>query len=191
MRISPEEIHLADPENYERLHHIGSKAPSKAPYFYDAFGLKTAAFGTTSNELHRIRRSAIGPAFSRKACLQLESIVQEKAAKLVRRMNVLLDEGKSVDLHHGFRALSVDVITDFSFDNDYKQLDSPTFGTDYYEMSSELITRGWVLQAFPFLLPLSELITLPIAKRISGALYEFLTFRDVSYISLRESGGAS
>lgn len=174
------------------MHYIGSKAPSKAPYFYDAFGLKTAAFGTTSNELHRVRRSAIGPAFSRKACLQLESIVQEKAAKLISRMRDLLNEGKSVDLHHGFRALSVDVITDFSFDNDYKQLDSPTFGTDCYEMSSELITRGWVLQAFPFLLPLSELITLPIAKRISGALYEFLTFRDVGSISLCESsGGAS
>ena len=107
-------------------------------------------------------------------------------------MRDLLNEGKSVDLHHGFRALSVDVITDFSFDNDYKQLDSPTFGTDCYEMSSELITRGWVLQAFPFLLPLSELITLPIAKRISGALYEFLTFRDAGSISLCESsGGAS
>jgi hypothetical protein len=112
VRISPDEIHLADPENYEKLHYIGSKAPSKAPYFYDAFGLKTAAFGTTSNELHRVRRAAISPAFSRKAVLQLEDIVQEKTAKLISRMKDLLDEGKPVDLHHGFRALSVDIITD-------------------------------------------------------------------------------
>ncbi|CZR67799.1 related to cytochrome P450 CYP3/CYP5/CYP6/CYP9 subfamilies [Phialocephala subalpina] len=177
VRISPDEIHLADPENYEKLHYVGSKAPSKAPYFYDAFGLKIAAFGTTSNELHRIRRAAISPAFSRKAVLQLEDIVQEKTAKLINRIKDLLDEGKPVDLHHGFRALSVDIITDYSFDNDYKQLDSPTFGSDFYEMTSELITRGWVLQAFPFLLPLSDLITLPMAKRINGALYEFLLFR--------------
>lgn len=181
VRISPDEIHLADPENYEKLHYIGSKAPSKAPYFYDAFGLKTAAFGTTSNELHRVRRAAISPAFSRKAVLQLEDIVQEKTAKLISRIKDLLDEGKPVDLHHGFRALSVDIITDYSFDNDYKQLDSPTFGSDFYEMTSELITRGWVLQAFPFLLPLSDLITLSMAKRINGALYEFLLFREVSW----------
>ena len=191
VRISPDEIHLADPENYEKLHYIGSKAPSKAPYFYDAFGLKTAAFGTTSNELHRVRRAAISPAFSRKAVLHLEAIVQEKTAKLVSRMKDLLDAGKTVDLHHGFRALSVDIITDYSFDNDYKQLDSPTFGSDFYEMTSELITRGWVLQAFPFLLPLSDLITLPMAKRINGALYEFLSFREVSSRSLCGLEGAN
>lgn len=69
VRISPDDIHLADLDNYERLHCIRSKAPSKAPYFYDAFGLKTAAFDTTSNELHRVRRAAIIPAFTRKACL--------------------------------------------------------------------------------------------------------------------------
>jgi cytochrome P450 len=142
--------------------------------------LKTAGFGTTSNELHRIRRSAINPSFSRKAVLQLEEIVQEKTAKLISRMKDLLDKGKPVDLHHGFRALSVDIITDYSFDNDYKQLDSPTFGSDFYAMTSELITRGWVLQAFPFLLPLSDLISLSMAKRINGALYEFMLFRDVS-----------
>ncbi|KFY83897.1 hypothetical protein V500_09804 [Pseudogymnoascus sp. VKM F-4518 (FW-2643)] len=178
VRISPDEIHLADPENYEKLHYIGSKAPSKAPYFYDAFGLKTAAFGTTSNEIHRVRRAAISPAFSRKAVLELESIVQEKSTKLNSRIKDLLDEGKPVDLHHGFRALSVDIVTDYSFDNDYKQLDSPTFGSDFYEMTSELITRGWVLQAFPFLLPLSDLITLPMAKSINRGLYEFLLFRE-------------
>ena len=100
-------------------------------------------------------------------------------------MKDLLDGGNPVDLHHGFRALSVDIITDYSFDNDYKQLDSPTFGSDFYEMTSELITRGWVLQAFPFLLPLSDLITLPMAKRINGALFEFLLFRKVrTYVSL-------
>jgi cytochrome P450 len=127
VRISPDEIHLADSDNYEKLYYIGSKAPSKAPYFYDAFGFKVAAFGTTGNELHRVRRAAISPAFSRKVCLQLESVVQEKATRLVSRMNDLLDEGKPVDLHHGFRALAVDVVTDFAFDHDYKQLDSPNF----------------------------------------------------------------
>ncbi|KFY37873.1 hypothetical protein V494_04603 [Pseudogymnoascus sp. VKM F-4513 (FW-928)] len=177
VRISPDEIHLADPENYEKLHYVGSKAPSKAASFYDGFDLKIAAFGTISNDLHRVRRAAISPSISRKAVLELENIVQEKSAKLNSRMKELLDEGKSVDLHHGFRAYSVDVVTDYSFDNDYKQLDSPNFGSDFYEMSSKLITRVWVLQAFPFLLPVAELITLPMAKKLHSGLYEFLLFR--------------
>ena len=152
----------------------------KPPDFYNSFGLKTAPFGTTSNELHRVRRAAINPAFSRKAVLQLEDIVQEKTAKLVSRIEDLLAEGKPVDLHHGYRALSVDIITEYSFGDDYKQLDSPTFAADFYKMTGELIARGWVLQAFPFLSPLSKMITLGMAKKMNRALYGFLLFRTVS-----------
>ncbi len=99
-------------------------------------------------------------------------------------MKGLVIQGKSVDLHHGYRALSVDVITDYSFDNDYQQLDSPTFASDFYEMTGELLARGWVLQAFPFLLPLSNMITLGMAKTLNRALYEFLVFRTVSLVEL-------
>jgi hypothetical protein len=180
VRISPTEIHLSDPDNYEKVYYIGKKAPSKAPYFYNGFGLKTAAFGTCPNELHRVRRAAINPVFSRKFVIQQENIVQEKTTKLINRIKSFLDEGKTVDLHHGYRALSVDIITDYSFDNDYKQLDSPNFAVSFYEMSSDLVTRGWVLQAFPFLLPLSNYITVGIAKWINSSLYEFLVFKNVS-----------
>jgi cytochrome P450 len=180
VRISPTEIHLADPDNYEKVYYVGSKAPSKAPYFYDSFGLNTAAFGTASNELHRIRRAVINPVFSRKAVLELESIVQEKTAKLVKRMNGLLAEKQPVDLHHGYRALSVDVISDYAFDNDSKQLDSPTFAASFYEMAGDLLVRGWILQAFPFLLPLSKMVTLRMAKKMSKALYLWFVFRAVS-----------
>jgi hypothetical protein len=81
VRISPTEIHLSDPDNYEKIYYIGKKAPSKAPYFYDGFGLKTATFGTCPNELHRVRRAAINPVFSRKFVIQQEDIVQEKTTK--------------------------------------------------------------------------------------------------------------
>jgi cytochrome P450 len=141
--------------------------------------LKTAAFGTPSNELHRVRRGALNPLFSRKAVLELQNVVQSKVEKLSRRMNEAVNDGKPVDLHHGFRALAVDVITDYAFDNCYNQLDTPNFAADFFEMTKELIPRGWVVQAFPFLLPLSNMITPSMAKRINTALYNFLEFRMV------------
>jgi hypothetical protein len=67
VRISPNEIHLSDLENYEKIYYIGSKAPSKAGYFYNAFGLHTAAFSTPGNELHCVRCSVLNLLFSRKA----------------------------------------------------------------------------------------------------------------------------
>jgi len=179
VRISPNEVHLSDPENYEKIYYIGSKAPSKAGYFYSAFGLKTAGFGTLSNELHRVRRGALNPLFSKKAVLQLENVVQSKVEKLLHSADQKLAQGESVDLYHGFRALSVDVITDYAFDNCYNQLDSPEFAAGFFNMLQELIPRGWFLQAFPFLLPITNLITPNMAKKINIYLYNFLKFRQV------------
>jgi len=180
VRVSPDEIHLSDPDNYEKVYYIGSKAPSRSSYFYDAFGLKTAAFGTTSNELHRVRRAALTPLFSRKAVLELEAVVQSKASKLIARVKDAISKEQPVDLHHGFRALAVDVITDYAFGNCYNQLDKDNFAADFFEMTSELAPRGWLLQAFPILLPISEWVTLGMAKRMNIYLYNFLQFRTVA-----------
>lgn len=179
VRISPDEIHLSDPDNYEKIYYIGSKAPSKAGYFYSAFGLKTAAFGTLSNDLHRVRRGALNPLFSRKSVLELEGVVQSKVDKLLRCVGEELAQGEPVDLYHGFRALAVDVITDYSFDNCYNQLDTPDFAASFFDMTSQLVPRGWVIQAFPILLPISNLITPSVAKRLNIYLYNFLQFRQV------------
>jgi hypothetical protein len=86
-------------------------------------------------------------------------------------MEELLSEGEPVDLHHGYRALAVDIVTDYSFDNCYNQLDTPNFAEDFFDMTEELIPRGWVLQAFPILLPISNLVTFDIATRMNTALY--------------------
>jgi Cytochrome P450 len=185
-RISPDEIHLNDPDNYEKVYYIGSTAPPKTRYFYDAFGLKTAAFGTTNNALHRVRRAAINPVFSRKAVLQLEDVIQAKTQKLIHRIDELLSEGKPIDLHHGYRALAVDIVTDYSFDNCYNQLNTPHFAANFFNMTGELILRVWVLQALPILGPISNLVTMGIAKRMNTALYLFLQFRMVIYLASRE-----
>lgn len=179
IRISPDEIHLSDPENYEKLYYIGSKAPSKAGYFYSAFGLKTSSFATLSNELHRVRRRALSPLFSKRVALQLEDVVQSKVEKLLHSANQKLTRGESVDLYHGFRALSVDVITDYAFDNCYNKLDTLDFDTGYFAMARQLSRRIWFFQAFPSLQLITSFITLNMAKRINIYLYSFLEFREV------------
>lgn len=186
MRISPNEVHLSDAENYEKIYFIGSKAPSKAAYFYSAFGLKTAGFGTISNELHRVRRGALNPLFSKRAVLQLEDVVQAKVEKLMDSASHKLERGESVDLYHGFRALSVDVITDYAFDNCYNQLDTPDYASGFFNMLQELLPRGWFLQAFPFMLPITNLITPNVARKINIYLYNFLLFREVIFLHISQ-----
>jgi hypothetical protein len=126
---------LSDPANYEKIYNVGSKF-YKDPAFYGAIGAPKAAFTTPSNELHRVRRAALNPMFSRKLVLELEDVVQDKASKLSNRIESGTKDGnpEGVDLHFGFRAVSVDVITDYAFGDCYNLLEKDDFGKYFFDM---------------------------------------------------------
>lgn len=150
VRITPDEVHLADADNYDKIYYIGTKY-WKSPNYYNALCVPHSSFGSTPNEIHRIRRGALNPMFSRQRVLELEGIVQEKANKVCWRMQAGVDQGKPVDLHHAFRAVSVDVISDFAFDGCYDFLDQDDIGATFFEMSRGIGPALWVFQQFPSL----------------------------------------
>lgn len=157
---------------------MGSKY-SKAPNFYRAFGSNSAAFTTPSNEVHRVRRAALNPLFSRKMVLELEDVVQSKAQKLYLRLTDALTAGTALDLHHGFRAVSVDVITDYAFDNCYNLLDQAGFGVDFFAMVRGLGPAFWFFQQWPFIQPIALKTPLWLAKILSKPLGSFLQMQAV------------
>ncbi|OCL12665.1 hypothetical protein AOQ84DRAFT_418860, partial [Glonium stellatum] len=55
VRITPNEVHLSDPENYDKIYNMSTHF-YKDPNFYDALGLGYATFSTIPNDLHRARR---------------------------------------------------------------------------------------------------------------------------------------
>ncbi|KAH0566183.1 hypothetical protein GP486_000415 [Trichoglossum hirsutum] len=150
VRIAPNEIHLSDPENYDRIYHIGAKY-YKCPKFYGCFGLDSCTFCTWDSELHRVRRAALNPRFSRKSVLELEGVVQSKVQKLCQKVADMLHTNKPVDLHHGFRAISIDVITDYAFDNCYDLLDKAGFGLEFFSMIDAILPTFWIFYQWPLL----------------------------------------
>ncbi|OJI96369.1 hypothetical protein ASPVEDRAFT_78143 [Aspergillus versicolor CBS 583.65] len=169
IRITPNEIHLSDPENCEKIYFVGSRY-AKDPIFYDAFGTKKSVFITSTPEAHRIKRAALNPFFSRKKVLDLEGIVHEKAQKLVARMKKAFESSDGIDLHHGFRAISIDVITDYAFDNSYNFLDEEDFGVGFFNSIRAIGPALWFFQQFPAIQDLALHIPYWLAKRLSGPL---------------------
>ena len=189
IRINPDEIHLSNPENYEKIYSLSSPF-YKAPNFYKAFaGPASEVFVAVSNETHRVHRAALNHLFSRKMILELEGLVQSKAAKLKQHIQKALNAGKSIDLHHGFRAIAVDVITDYAFNSCYNLLERDDFGVHFLAMMQDLGSTFWLYQQFPFIKLLILRTPRWLAKLTSKPTASHMLVEMVQYTSISVLSG--
>jgi len=103
----------------------------KSPVFYGAFCIPNASFATPSESLHRRKRARLNPMFSRRMVLNLEEVVQDKAQKIIQILQKATEEKRPVDLHHTFRSLSIDVISEYAFNKCFNLLDSADLGAEF------------------------------------------------------------
>jgi cytochrome P450 len=178
VRITPDEVHLSDPAHYDFVYGMKSGF-YKDHRFYGALGIDVATFGSINNDVHRRRRAALNPFFSRKKVLELEDIVHDKADKLCRILHHDKEANKPTNIDAAFRAISVDVITDYAFGESWGQLDSPDLGAWFSEMVRGSSSMFFTLQAFPTLMFLHSLPP-AVAKRMSPAVADFIGCQVVS-----------
>jgi len=177
VRITPDEVHLSDPLNYELINFVGSKWPKSN--FYDIFGLEYSTFSARSPDLHRIRRSALNPFFSRKMVLELEDIVQDKASKLISLAKNAFSAGKSLNLHFAFRSISVDVITEYAFGQSYDLLDRPDLGQELFVMIQRAGRPLWAFHQSPMLQNIALSLPRGVASFLSPPVGQVLRLREV------------
>lgn len=177
VRITPNEVSLSNPEHYETIYYVGSKY-AKDPRYYDAFGMEYASFTSCPNELHRLRRGPLNKFFSRAMVLELQSIVQQKADKLCALITKSSKAGEMLDIHHGCRAVSIDVITEYMFNKCYDLLDAADLGTQFFELVRGIGPALWVFQQWPELSIMNGLPTWML-KKMSPPLAQILNLQEV------------
>ncbi|KAK0634554.1 cytochrome P450 [Bombardia bombarda] len=156
VRISPNEVHLSDPANYDKIYNVGSKFTKDRGFYGPMEGpLKMPILLTIkSNEEHRMRRGQLNPFFSRRSVLDLEEIIWAKTRMLCDMMEAALDsDAKIFNAHHALRAFSVDIITEYAYARCWNQLDMGDFGAGYQEAIRSIQQFFPWFVHFPFLLP--------------------------------------
>ena len=91
------------------------------------FGTSQAAVGTTSHELHRVRRAGLNPFFSKRSVVRLEPVLHANVNRLCDRLRDFAGTGQAVNLSDAFTCLSADVIGSYAFGRSYAFLDTPDF----------------------------------------------------------------
>jgi cytochrome P450 len=159
---------MNDPSDYDRIYSMSSKF-YKDPLFYDALGLEVM-FTSINNDLHRYRRAPLNNFFSRRAVFDLEDIVQEKTRKLCERVQQSFDSGKPVDIRAGTRAISIDVATEYAFNDCWNHLDAEDFNAWFSDAVYDTGVMWWNFQQFPFLLGPMRAIPEDYARKMSPAM---------------------
>ncbi len=163
VRISPSEVHLSDPENYDKIYNVGTKYV-KDPAFYAPMEAPVSTpilLTVLSLEEHRIRRRMITPFFSRQSVLEVEDMVWTKANKLCDIMHAHFEKSAPdapFETYKAVRAVAVEVITEYAYARCWHSLDQEDFGMWLPEAIHAVQTMFPTLQAAPSLIPLFQAI---------------------------------
>jgi hypothetical protein len=178
VRVTPDEIHLSDPTNYEIINNVGSKYAKSLP-FYDALSVGYSTFSAGPADVHRMRRGMLNPFFSRQMVMKMESLVQMRADKLCQLVRTKFAKNEPVDLHHAFRAISVDVITDYAFGQSYNLLDTDDLGAELFAMIQGVGPAMWIFQQWPEMRKFALSLPRSVAKAMSRPLGRVMRMQDV------------
>ena len=111
-----------------------------------------SGFGTVDHDLHRLRRAAINPFFSKQKVAQLQPVVQRLADKLCRKLERIRDTDEVVPIECAFDAFTMDVITEYSLDETFGYLDQTGWSSDFRELERAFGEMGYRQKLFPPLL---------------------------------------
>jgi hypothetical protein len=86
VRINPWEVHINDPEFFETIYSMA--AFDKVSQHVDWCNIPSSTIFTLPHDLHRLRRSALNPFFSKRQIYFYASEIQARATKFCNRINV-------------------------------------------------------------------------------------------------------
>ncbi|KAL8668695.1 MAG: hypothetical protein Q9168_006684 [Polycauliona sp. 1 TL-2023] len=181
IRVSPEEVHVNDPDFFGQLFVGSSKGKvEKWPRAMLATGtLGVSIFTSIEHDLHRTRRAPWNPYFSKQSIRRIHPVlIQPLVNKLCARLAQQWTGGKTVVMTHAWASLTADIVSEYSFPQGYNLLDKPEFDTEHHAAWMAFSAATHPSIHFPWLLKIMNVIPLWAIKHISSAFYMTLRERE-------------
>ena len=181
IRISPTELHVSDPDFYNVLYAGGSQRRHKDLFVIRGFYCPESGFGTRDHDIHRMRRMALNPFFSKQAVQRLEPMIQSKIDLLCRRLREFAQQGQVLTVENAMMALTTDIISEYSFGYSYDALEQEDLAASWTGSFREAMGSS-VLLRYPYFQFLGRFMTrlpLRIVNVVSPTLVPAVTIMNV------------
>ncbi|EEP81221.1 predicted protein [Uncinocarpus reesii 1704] len=185
IRISPYELHINDPEYYSTLY-SHSSPKDKYYYYVKPFDFPRSSFGTESAQVHRFRRGAMNPFFSRGKVLQHEGLVQELVRKFCDRIEGFGKTSQIVPLSLGFTCLTTDLITSFVLKRSYRFLEATDWNPHWGQTLRDASELGMMSRQVTWMLPILKSLPRAWAEALNPGLVLFFSLVQRTYQRIAE-----
>jgi cytochrome P450 len=136
-------------------------------------GAPTSSFATAPHYLHRLRRTALNPFFSKRSISTIEPLLISKIELLCRRFEDAIKTKEVIRLDAAYTALTMDIITHYAYGQSYNHLAEDDFKLSWKEAIIGVAANGAFLRQFPWALPIMKATPLSLLQKINpqaGAL---------------------
>ena len=151
VRINPYELHVNDPGFYHEIYSGSHRKRNKYAWQVKSGNSALAMGFTVSHELHRLRRGALDPYYSKSNVLKDSSIIEDKAQKFCALIETCVSSGQTLNLTDALVATTTDIISIFAFNDCFNLLDSGELTAKWRRtvtsvMKSTALTNhfGWI-----------------------------------------------
>ena len=83
--------------------------------------------------MHRKRRAALNPFFSKQKVMSLEPVIRNQIEKLVRRIDEFASSGNVLPIGVAYGAATMDIISEYALEKSYGNLEHPDFNQELVE----------------------------------------------------------
>ena len=170
---------MNDPDFLDQLFTGASKRRDKYKIACNGLATPGAGLGTISHDLHRTRRAALNPFFSKQNIRRLEPIIQEALGKVLDRLSQHAKTGLPLHINMLYSALTSDVINNFAFGPSESSLDKPDLNEGYFKAFIEAAEGYHITCYLPFLPMMYASLPLPIVKLMFPKVTVFVALLQV------------
>ncbi|KAJ5626998.1 benzoate 4-monooxygenase cytochrome P450 [Penicillium herquei] len=129
VRINPNEVHIDDPHFFDQVFNQTNGRADKPINVAEAFGPFSGILATPSHELHRLRRSAVNPFFSKKSVNDLVPVMWRPIVMLLERLRNASVTGEVLNMKYFYAAVTMDIINAYCFAREPTAVKLPDFGS--------------------------------------------------------------
>ncbi|KAH7407097.1 putative P450 monooxygenase [Phaeosphaeria sp. MPI-PUGE-AT-0046c] len=177
IRINPHELHVKDPDFYGVLYSGAGQKRDKWAWAVEMFGNSKSGFGTVSHDVHRLRRNALNPFFSKQAIGRMEPLIRDLIEKLCGRFERCRETGEPVNTLHAYAALTTDIITGYCFGTSYGCLDDANWKWEWPQAMVQSTRSCHLNKQFKWVFPAMQATPEWIVQKLNPPVMNLINFQ--------------